>query len=193
MSRKEKNKKDRGFYLIEAILAMFLATIGLLAAISLLSGTMKGGFEDRDNIIAVLLSQEGIELVRNLRDNNFARGLEAFDGSVSGFPGATSPHCRIDYNDSEMVCNSAGGGTGNKRLYLNGGFYNHGGPANGTKFFRRMKITYAGNGNSRVNAQTMQVDSIVWWGGSVPTDVLADCTAANKCAYSSVVFSRWAE
>jgi competence protein ComGC len=191
MSKKEKNKRSRGFYLVETILAMFLVTIGLLAAISLLTSTMKGGFEDRDNITAVLLSQEGIELVRNLRDNNFAQGLEAFDGANTGFPNSSHNHCHIDYDDPELTCNNAAGNSESKRLYLNGWFYGHTGTyETRTKFFRRIGVDYNGNGTT---SPTMTVYSIVGWGGSLPTDVLANCTVANKCVYSSVIFTRWAE
>jgi Tfp pilus assembly protein PilV len=93
-----KRNKNDGFYLIEAIIAMFLLTVGLLVAVDLLSKTMTGNIEDRENITAVALAQEGVELVRNLRDNNFAQGKKAFDTQY--FPAGTSLNCRIDKDNN---------------------------------------------------------------------------------------------
>ncbi|PIW94228.1 MAG: hypothetical protein COZ86_02180, partial [Candidatus Moranbacteria bacterium CG_4_8_14_3_um_filter_41_13] len=75
MSHKERNrsiigKKQKGALLVEVILATFIITTGLLAVMQLITGSLKDSFLNRDAIVATGLSQEGAEMVRNIRDNS---------------------------------------------------------------------------------------------------------------------------
>jgi len=211
MKKTMKNKKCHGFYLIEAIIALFLVTVGLLVTIDLLTKTMSGNIEDRDSVIAVMLSQEGIELVRNLRDNNAAKGYDSFCSSNNpdpvkcppsnqNFPGsaASNQQCRIDKNSAAIDCVST---IDHKKLYLDGNkYYVHNG-ATGTKFYRRIIIHYyneLGGDATEVNAVSAKVVSVVGWGSSpivLPreTDGLSTCTSAVKCVYAQTILTRWAE
>ncbi|MFA6048088.1 MAG: hypothetical protein WCV59_00030 [Parcubacteria group bacterium] len=182
-----KNKKYHGFYLVEAIIALFLITVGLLVTVDLLSSTMKNTFEDRDNITAVLLAQEGVELVRNLRDNNFALGLEAFE--APRFPSTTNL-CSIDKNSPRLFC----GAEKNFNLNLSNKFYVTG---SGSKFKRRVAIQYSGDGTASDPTNDTAVTVTVIWKGDMSSDFPADgtlatkCTAAKGCAYVEVHLTRW--
>lgn len=63
------NKK--GFTIIETILAVFIITIGVLGAFSLILmiSSFTSGISSR--LSAVYLAQEGIENIRNIRDSNW--------------------------------------------------------------------------------------------------------------------------
>jgi type II secretory pathway pseudopilin PulG len=83
-----KFKNFPAFSIIEAVVGIFMISIMGLTFFAVLSGAFKSQFYSRDKIIATNLAQEGIELVRNLRDNNWKRKRAAFDTTVlPGFPG----------------------------------------------------------------------------------------------------------
>ena len=88
-----KTETPAGFSLGEVLLAGFVLTVGLLSISALMAKSLKNSFENRDSIIAVELAQEGVELVRNVRDNSFIADADGF-AKFSG-----NKHCRIDYND----------------------------------------------------------------------------------------------
>lgn len=63
-------KKQNGFSITEVLIAMFILLIGVVGAISLTAKNVKTLGTSRDIVVATLLAQEGIELVRSMRDNN---------------------------------------------------------------------------------------------------------------------------
>jgi hypothetical protein len=65
----KKNKK--AFSLLESILSVFLVSMGLVVSIKLLTLGVSQSMKNRDQFTASLLAQEGVELVRNIRDNNW--------------------------------------------------------------------------------------------------------------------------
>ena len=65
-----------GFSIAEVVVAVFVISTGLLAIISLIINSLNYSMLSRDQVIASQLAQEGIELVRNVRDNNIFNGRE---------------------------------------------------------------------------------------------------------------------
>lgn len=146
MKKNSKIKKDlRGFSMIEAIIAVFICGTTFVVFMSVLLPVLKLEFYQREQIMASNLAQEGIEIVRNIRDNNLKSGDLAFD---SPFP--TNGSWCVDYNDNDVSSNSQG-----CSVVIN----NNDGPGN-EKFTR--KITVSGSGDSR------EITSTVTWktGGS---------------------------
>ena len=74
----------KGFSLMEALLATFLLSVGIVAVLSLMASSLRSSMVARDQEIATLLAQEGVELVRNVRDNNWADGNDSFNNLPSG-------------------------------------------------------------------------------------------------------------
>lgn len=66
---------QRGFNLIEVVIAIAIITIGLLSIISLFSSNIRNEIKSRDKLIAVYLANESIEVVRQQRDNNWFKGV----------------------------------------------------------------------------------------------------------------------
>ena len=64
------HSKGKGFTLLEVMVAMMVIVVGLLASLFLIAFTISSGAADKDRIIAIQLAQEGIELIRNIRDDN---------------------------------------------------------------------------------------------------------------------------
>lgn len=155
----------KAFSMPEVLLSVFVLTTGLTTIVAVMSGSLRFALNNRDTIIATELAQEGIELVRNVRDNDFASG-------GNGFPSAAfdtaKPHCRADWNDpvTSLRCRASRGGTGPASvrydLTVGGtGLYAHSGSGAGQgKFSRYIYLDYdntAGNENALVR-------SFVYWG-----------------------------
>lgn len=188
-----KKKLLRGFSLGEVLLAGFVLTVGLLAISALMGKSLKNSFETRDTIVAVLLAQEGVELVRNVRDNDFADGggdgFDASDGFADGLK-----HCHMSYDDSNMITNCYGPGDGNApnnrpdRYYLGyvSGMYKHTG--NKGKFSRYIYVDYDNS------AKEATIKSFVYW-GNVPAGIesggTANCIIAKKCVYTEIFLNSW--
>lgn len=192
---KNKIKNKKGFYLAEAILAIFIVTVGLVAVVGLLAGSLRNTNNDRDQIIAGMLSQEGTEIMRNIRDNNFASSVSAF----SYFPSTSNINCRIDYTYSAGSNVNCGSST--KQMYLLNNFYGHNSGGEATKFSRRISVNYylpsgASSDASSTDSFAVVTSIVVWDGASFPnslTNLSNDCKATSGCVYSQVDLTRWAQ
>ena len=69
---KDTQKKIAGgFTLLEAIVSIFLLTVGIVGISSLISQTISSSSKESSRLTVAYLAQEGVELVRNIRDNNW--------------------------------------------------------------------------------------------------------------------------
>lgn len=68
------NDNKKSFSIIGVVIAMQILVIGILAIISLASSAMMLAKTESNKIIAMGLAQEGMEIVRNIRDGNFLTG-----------------------------------------------------------------------------------------------------------------------
>ncbi|MDA3803025.1 MAG: prepilin-type N-terminal cleavage/methylation domain-containing protein [Patescibacteria group bacterium] len=67
-------KLKSGFTLIEIIVVLFIISLALLGILSLITQSIRAQNYNKKVIIANQLSQEGIELIRRVRDNNWNNG-----------------------------------------------------------------------------------------------------------------------
>jgi type II secretory pathway pseudopilin PulG len=91
-----KSRKNRGYVLIEAIVAITIAVVGLLGIFSLLSRSLSLNRVVADRFVASYLAAEGIEIVKNLIDNNILKGVPWNEGLSSGTYEA-------DYADTGLI------------------------------------------------------------------------------------------
>jgi len=68
--------KNRGFTLIEVVIAVSILTIGVLAAFNVVQNITIYSKLTSSRLTATYLAQEGIELVRNQRDTNWLEGMD---------------------------------------------------------------------------------------------------------------------
>lgn len=66
---KKQNNLNRGFTLVETLVAVSIFTVSLLALISLLASGISDTNYAKQKLTASYLAQEGVEYLRNLRDN----------------------------------------------------------------------------------------------------------------------------
>jgi len=134
--RKSASTKE-GFTLMEAIVAIFVITAGLVGVLSLVSQTIASSTFSKDKLIASYLAQEGIEIVRNIRDTNWVTNASWTDHllMVSDY--------RLDYQSSDFPDSNCNLGPGNYLMY-NGNFYSCQ-SGDDTKFTRKITITSFGD------------------------------------------------
>ncbi len=84
-----KRKKSTGFTLIEVMVAVTVLVVGLLAILGLLVFSIRAGETSFNRARAAYLAQEGIEVVRNLRDSNVFMKNPWSQGLVNSLPGSS--------------------------------------------------------------------------------------------------------
>lgn len=82
-------QQHRGFSLVELLVAISILSIAILATFTAVQGSYRGTAFAEDQIVASYLGQEGIEFIRNLRDENGIKNIKAFEtgGSVNWLTG----------------------------------------------------------------------------------------------------------
>lgn len=187
-----REKLQNGFSTPEVILSIFLVSVGMVAIIAVMTSSLRYSYQNQDVIIATALAQEGLELVRNIRDNDFADG-------GTGFPGSSfdrrDRYCRTDWDDTQVRCrrndwNNLATPT-RYDLQLATGLYNHGGAGQGQgEYSRYLYIEY----DDTAGQEKALVRSFVTWGsGRVPPDDgnSSQCTTVNSCVFLETTLTSW--
>lgn len=122
-------KKNNGFSLIEVATALFVISVGLVGILSLISQNIQAENVNKNKLIASQLAQEGLELVRNRRGDNWLTDNDWNDG-------ITEDNYIVDYTGKIQYV----AGIENAVLQMNNeGYYVHDGSYSDT-IFKRMII-----------------------------------------------------
>lgn len=99
------NKKTKGFTLLEMLISVAIITIGALGVFSAVTKFSQQTQQERENLVAAYLCQEGIEIVKNIRDTNWM-----IEPAVIWKDGLTScsSGCEADFEDSSLTAWSSG-------------------------------------------------------------------------------------
>lgn len=109
----------KGFTLIEVIIAIFILIVGVVAVFMLVNKGLSGTIDLSDKLVAAYLAQEGIEIVRNMRDTNWVQ-YPPPPGGYDWDAGLSSGDWQADYDDPVLaIYNSAA------FLNFDGNFYNY--------------------------------------------------------------------
>jgi len=181
----------QGFSLIETLFAVFLVTIGLLASVRLVSQGLFTSLDSRNQLVAGELAQEGVELVRNIRDNNWASG----DAGGSFAHIINGNNCKIDETytypvspavPANIVCDGSSKALNddvdNKDVFVHTAVNSP--HIIATKFSRQITISDDVSSNKVIT-------SFVTWNGSVPPTDIATCNTATHCAYTQIILTKW--
>jgi len=142
--------KSKAFTIIEVIAAIFVITIGVLAAFTVVQQIVFQTITVSSRLTAAYLAKEGIEIVRNIKDTNW---LDPADPPWNNGLGAGD--WEADYNDSSLtVCPGSCDFSNLRFLKINGGFYNY---SSGTdsKFKRKITITPEGADKLKVYVEIL--------------------------------------
>jgi len=127
--------QKRGLTLIETMVAIALLMLALIPPMSLASQALTSAFYARNQITAFYLAQEGIEIVRAVRDANIialAEGnssVNIFDNIPHGASLAAAPEFTVDSlqttSNALNVCQQTGGVYHCPPLQTNGSLYSY--------------------------------------------------------------------
>jgi len=90
-------KNKFGFTMLELIITIFIFTVGILAAYYLVNLPMSYTSTSVSRLTASYLAQEGIEIVRNIRDTNLVKGQDWRSGMADN-------NCEADYLSTSLSC-----------------------------------------------------------------------------------------
>lgn len=144
----EKNS----FTIIEVMMAIFVLTVAVGGSFALISQTLVAASINQQKLIAYYLTQEGIEIVRNIRDSNWLekRSVPATpwdDGIADNLSVDQSQKYLTAHNESELISFE------NKVLNLGeDGFYSYS-PGTPTRFKREITITKTGDDSFEVSVK----------------------------------------
>ncbi|MCK4539938.1 prepilin-type N-terminal cleavage/methylation domain-containing protein [Candidatus Parcubacteria bacterium] len=120
----QKNKiNNKGFSLLEASIVMGVVSIGVLGVFSLVLQNIQAQKVSKNILVASMLAQEGLELARNIRDDNWiANPVVDWDSYIKGW---ADDDFSVDYT---MTFKDANGiGDAKAELYKDSAnnFYTH--------------------------------------------------------------------
>ena len=135
---------SRGFTLVETLVAITIVALAIVGPLYAVQQGLNASRSARDQLIAASLAQEGLEFVRNIRDENYLYNLanpasprawlSGLDGNA-GSENCFTNDCVIDATQrtvSDTVL----------PLYLSAsGLYNQAGSGNATPYTRTVRLT----------------------------------------------------
>jgi prepilin-type N-terminal cleavage/methylation domain-containing protein len=149
------NEKTKGFTLLEMLISLLVVVVGVLGVFSAVAKYSQNTQQEKENLVASYLCQEGIEIVKNIRDSNWVNGAAWDTGLTSCGSG-----CEADYTTGLTAWSDEG-----RNLYIEGatGFYKYVSGAGNTEtpYTRRINIA------SGVNEANIVVN--VYWSGYTMT------------------------
>jgi len=131
-----------GFTIIELMATIVIISIGVLGTYSVVQQMIRVTSSASQRLTAAYLAQEGIELIRNVRDTNWIRDLDWNAGLATG-------DWEVDYNDFSLSAYA------NRNLKINNNLYNY---DSGTNTIYKRKITLSNNG-----ADSLKILSEISW------------------------------
>ncbi len=123
-------KKSAGFTLLEMVVALSLLIGGVLVVYSSSARMMAHIYDNQSRLVASYLAQEGVEVVRNIRDKNWSGGQSWLNGLGIG-------NWQVQHNSTFLTAYNG------QPLRLDNGYYQYGSGPN-TVFRRKITISHPG-------------------------------------------------
>lgn len=145
---KKNLKFKKSFTLLEVLISISALSIGVVAAFGSLSRAISVASYAKDRLIASYLAQEGIEIVKNIRDRNWIVGNEWTSGLYVGL------ERQADYYDNISLSQSF-----NRNSYLSlntSEGYNYNPTVPLTKFSRKIIV-------KEISPEELEINVTVFW------------------------------
>lgn len=172
-------KRNKGFTLIETLVSLAILTTAVVGMIWVSGNGVSESLYSKNKIIANYLAQEGLEIVRNIRDGEVAGGA-GWDGFLDTLSSCSpSTGCTIDATPvvpaiSIQECIAEPGKICNKNFYLTpSGYYTHQVVGASTSFRRKVAVAPIGGNEASVTV------TVTWeQSGKTKTIVLSNYLSA---------------
>ncbi len=152
------NNKEKGFTLLELLISVFILTVGILGAYVAIQKSATIANYSYNRLTAAYLAQEGIEIIRNIKDTNLLEGLA---GENDWDEGLVSNDYEIEYADSQnpdpnlmRTCPLPCDFNDLNPLRRDDSFYSYG-ATNETKFKRKVSV--------EVGIDFINITATVYW------------------------------
>lgn len=140
---------QKGYTLIEVLVALVVASVGIMAAFGLIQGAVGPLGTASSRFVASYLAQEGIEIATNIRDSNFLRVRNGEPWDWKAILETCNAGCTGAYTDAGGVSGpvlSNVGDPSEKMVMDTNGFYTYaaytGGSGTSTKFSRVITVNH---------------------------------------------------
>lgn len=152
---KQASRYNKGFTILELVVTVALLSVGMVGLYLAFLPTLKNNYAVDSKLRAIYLAQEGIEIIKNIRDTNTLKMIDWSSGLL-----ACQNGCQADYKTgtlAETLANQLKPYDNNVFLKINqDGFYGYD-EGQETIFKRKIIITQAENG------EALKVDVQVFW------------------------------
>lgn len=144
----KKFSNNSGISILEVVVAIMIITMGMVGVLSLVIQNVEAQYINKNILMASGLAQEGLELVRNIRDlnwltsgvdpaNDWKRNIVGDGTYTMDYRGLASINMAINSMDEAGA-----------RLYVDGnGLYTHIVTAKPTNFYRLITVTVVNQGS----------------------------------------------
>ena len=152
-----------GFTIIELIISIFILSIAIVGIFSAFSIVTILTSDTVDRLAATYLAQEGMEIVRNIRDTNWLNMDAGVSGVAwdNGFNSCEDKGCEVDYTTTGYGSNPVKPYASGHYLNIDAnGFYHYQEAALNTKFKRKIiitKVTDVDNKDDHIIKVTVEV------------------------------------
>ncbi|MBI2003196.1 MAG: hypothetical protein HYU05_01225 [Candidatus Wildermuthbacteria bacterium] len=142
---------SKGFTLLEVLVATFFITVGATGAFKLIQRTVVLSSGNTQKLQAAYLAQEGMEVVRNIRDANIVKGSKGQSVLWTAGLENCAQGCQADYNDQRLSPYSG--------IFLrsNGSSYSYDEGAN-TLFQRKITVVQSGTDILAIQSEVLWND-----------------------------------
>lgn len=147
-----KKPLSSGFTLLEVSIATFILTLGIIGSFILIQEVFISSVLLPPKIVATYLAQEGIEIVRNIRDTNWVEKTSSWD------EGLDNGDYELDYEDTELSLPSVYSYKELHFLYFDNGFYKYSISGEKTEFKRKIILS-----KNLENPDILGVSAEVYW------------------------------
>lgn len=155
-----KNQNKKGFTLIETLIAISILVLAVTGAFAAAQNGISSAIFSKDQIVAFYLAEEGVEEVRNLRDQNGLAQVNWLTGIASSVsdPCYFGNVCMIDaVNDNIDRCGSTAGSCPVLKQDPVNGFFGYTESWTDSPFRREIQIVQVAPGNSHEVSITVTV------------------------------------
>ncbi len=148
-----KNKLQKGMTFLELLMAMFILTVGISGVSALLHTTISASNDGVLRLQAAYLAGEGVEIVRNIRDDNLLNHEDWLTGIDTN-----CSYCEVEYDQMTIFGGSEYYANIDELQYLKSDedfFYSYQNDGEESIFKRGISITD--------NGTYIEVESTVYW------------------------------
>ncbi len=155
-----KHNRQKGFGIIETLVAIFLITVGLLAILGLSNSSIQSANYLKMKLVASFLAQEGVETIRFMREaNSDWNAWEWYDGNQR--PVGSSQNYLVQYDDDGWpdIANRSFSETS---LKIDKGAYQYSSGTN-SPFYRKITLSKPSDNNElKVEVEVKWQDKTGW-------------------------------